>query len=256
MNKLTLCILFIFWFFNSIFYNGQQTFLVVKMSKCVIIILFFVLQSQAERLRREEDTFEFEVCPESHPYAFSRGHKCCSKPNLEEPDFWRSNACRADSIACPEPCCEDLKDECKGYGKVAGESKYSGFYTKIEYSEANRPIYRKEEADSCIWWHKPYRHWWIGGCEQVGTNSGYAYMLEDTSCPDPSNPTWRVRGSDEMENALLSADAVLAFKDEAGSGQPSFFTGTAALNVIVREGKFKQTCKFVFRNGQFRCEKL
>jgi hypothetical protein len=236
------------------------------MAKYLVIILFFVLQSQAGRIKREPDTYDFDVCPESHPYAFSHGHKCCSKPNLDEPEFWISEACQADAIACPDPCCEDLKDECKGYGKVAGESKYSGFYTKIEYSEANRPIYRKDsgKGDSCIWWHKPYRHWWIGDCEQVGTNSGYAYILEDTSCPDSSNPTWRIRGSEEMENALLSAlffdydnnDDSYEVQNESGSSQPSFSTGTAAINVIVREGKFKQTCKFVFRNGQFRCNKL
>jgi hypothetical protein len=58
--------------------------LVVKMAKPFIIIIFFVLQSQAGRITREEDTFDFDVCPESHPYAFRHGHKCCSQQNLEK----------------------------------------------------------------------------------------------------------------------------------------------------------------------------
>jgi hypothetical protein len=30
--------------------------------------------------------------------------------------------------------------------------------------------------DKCVWWHQQYRHWWVGPCENVGTNSGFAYL--------------------------------------------------------------------------------
>ncbi len=41
-------------------------------------------------------------------------------------------------------------------------------------------------GDKCIWWYREYRHWWIGPCENVGTNSGYAYIYPDVRCPSPS----------------------------------------------------------------------
>ena len=35
----------------------------------------------------------------------------------------------------------------------------------------------------CVWWHREFRHWWIGDCQNVGTNSGYAYIDSDERCP-------------------------------------------------------------------------
>jgi hypothetical protein len=265
-------------------------------------IFFFVLQSQAGRIKREEDTFDFEVCPESHPYAFSQGQKCCSQQNLDETEFWISNACQADSIACPATKCEDLNEDCYPYLSVTGESDRGGIYNKIDFLEANRPIFKKEEGDSCVWWHQPYRHWWIGSCKNVGTNFGYAYLQEDGSCPSlpyPNNATWRKGGTDEIIDGL-KASGDLLFQQTVGSGPPPSFSGTAGVNegsdeaiiglsaealltnskngfkqyfqtgsveasssgptagvnVIIREGKYKQSCRFVFRNGQFRCEEI
>jgi hypothetical protein len=230
------------------------------MANYLIIILFFVLQSQAGRIKREPDTYDFDVCPESHPYAFSRGHKCCSQQNLDEPEFWISDACQADSIACPAPSCEDLKEECFGNLKVSGASIIGGEYLKIEYSEGNRPIFKKENRNSCIWWHRPDRHWWIGDCKNVGASSGFAYLQEDTSCPNLpnlSNPTWRRESSDEILNQFSVEIKLPQRRPLEGDGVELIaFTGTAGVNVIIRKGKYKQTCRFVFRNGQFRCEKF
>ncbi len=228
------------------------------MANYLIIILFFVLQSQAGRIKREPDTYDFDVCPESHPYAFSRGHKCCSQQNLDEPEFWISNACQADSIACPGSHCEDSEDKCFLDLKVSGDSNHNGYYNKIIYSEGNRPIYLIEDGDLCIWWHQPYRHWWIGDCENIGTNSGFAYLQEDSSCPNtpnPSNPTWRRGGSDEILNEFeLTAEKSPL---EAVGVLSVIFSGTAGVNVIIREGKYKQSCRFVYnRNGKFKCEKI
>jgi hypothetical protein len=228
------------------------------MSKLFFLIFFFVLHSQAGRIRREEDIFDFEVCPESHPFAFSRGQKCCTKPNFEEKEFWISDACKEDATSCPATKCENLKEYCSGHLSVNGESDHSGLYIKIEYSEGNRPIYKEDKSDSCIWWHKFYRHWWIGTCENVGTNSGYAYLQEDGSCPSipyPNNATWRSGGTDEIIDGLKVSGNLL-FPQTVGSGPPPSFSGTAGVNVIIREGKYKQSCRFVFRNGQFRCEEI
>jgi hypothetical protein len=222
-------------------------------------IFFFVIQSQAGRIRREEDIFDFEVCPESHPYAFSRGQKCCSKQNLNETEFWISDACEADAIDCAATQCEDLNEDCYRSLSVTGESDHGGIYKKIDYLEANRPIYKKEEGDSCIWWHQPYRHWLIGPCENVGTYSGYAYLEEDTSCPELYNgrkATWRRGDSDEVIVGFSATPKVQDCCAQTLAVEPSSSGPTAGVNVIVREGKYKQSCRFVIRNGQFRCEKI
>jgi hypothetical protein len=39
---------------------------------CIAIITFAFASLEAARIKRDEN-FEFEVCPESHPYAFDHG---------------------------------------------------------------------------------------------------------------------------------------------------------------------------------------
>ena len=50
--------------------------------------------------------------------------------------------------------------------------------------------------DYCLWWHKPYRHWWIGHCSSRGDNSGLAWLEPDVLCPNQSQDGWRRGGSD------------------------------------------------------------
>ena len=32
-------------------------------------------------------------------------------------------------------------------------------------------------------WHREGRHWWIGPCENVGSDDGFAYQEDDQKCP-------------------------------------------------------------------------
>ena len=59
---------------------------------------------------------------------------------------------------------------------------------KIEDSEKGsnleRAFYRHEDlTHRCIWWHKPYRHWWLGHCKSLGENQGHAWLAPDSLCP-------------------------------------------------------------------------
>ena len=59
------------------------------------------------------------------------------------------------------------------------------------YQNENRPQY-------CMWWHKPFRHWWIGSCANRGDNSGFAWLDPPTLCPtDGKNGEWRQSQTDE-----------------------------------------------------------
>ena len=68
-------------------------------------------------------------------------------------------------------------------------------------SENLRGYYQSAEKstfveDYCLWWHKPYRHWWIGHCSSRGDNSGLAWLEPDVLCPNDSQDGWRRGGSD------------------------------------------------------------
>ena len=71
---------------------------------------------------------------------------------------------------------------------------------ELKYSDGKQVF---EKDAKCIWWHRQYRHWWIGPCEYVGTNSGHAYIGPDMRCPLLSEGIqwteidWRRGGSDE-----------------------------------------------------------
>ena len=56
----------------------------------------------------------------------------------------------------------------------------------------------------CLWWHRQYHHWWIGPCDKIGKNEGYAYIDEDVSCPQGG--IWRRGGSDEFINDVKNLD--------------------------------------------------
>ena len=82
-------------------------------------------------------------------------------------------------------------------------SQFNGAYSVMDDDWANeRVVYRHEKLpQGCIWWHKQYRHWWIGDCRKKGLNHGYAWLEPDLACPSDldgeGNPLWRRGGTDE-----------------------------------------------------------
>ena len=74
----------------------------------------------------------------------------------------------------------------------------SGRYLKNENSANERDVYHHESNNKfCIWWHKQWRHWWLGDCDNIGQNLGYAYLGPDKSCPNEGKSgDWRRGGSD------------------------------------------------------------
>ena len=234
---------------------------------CLYSSLF--IASDCRKIKRE-DIFDFEVCPESHPFAFKQGQQCCKTRSNATEATWSLQTCDDESVNCPASRCEDLPQACN-LCKICGKfnyfqikkisPEYDGTYN-FDYDqgflEANRPVYQKLLTnDKCVWWHQQYRHWWVGPCENVGTNSGFAYLEQDFTCPISRNGDqmiWRRGGSDDVipdvETFIsISMDRV------AGAKQQVRLSGTAGVNAIIRNGRYRQECRFVYRNGQFKCEK-
>ena len=63
-----------------------------------------------------------------------------------------------------------------------------------------RGVYRAiKDPKNCIWWHKLYRHWWLGDCRKRGNNHGFAYLQPDKTCPHgDTEGEWKRGGSDEV----------------------------------------------------------
>ena len=47
----------------------------------------------------------------------------------------------------------------------------------------NESVFIDENSDNCIW-KGEFNTWWIGVCDDVGQNKGFAYM-KDCKCPWP-----------------------------------------------------------------------
>ena len=123
---------------------------------------------------------------------------------------------------------------------------YDGQYIKLQdILEANRPIFQQNET--CIWWHQPTRQWWIGPCENVGSDIAFAYIENDEACP--FNKIWQ--RNDTHETILnIDIDAnTLYFATEASGQKSRNQSGIAAVNVVVSKGKYRQQCRFKYRNG-------
>jgi hypothetical protein len=133
-----------------------------------------------------------------------------------------------------------------------------------EYLSANRPVYIKD--DKCIWWHKEYRHWWFGPCENVGGNAGHAYIEEDVSCPfltDVNKPirgtnetlelTFRRGGSDEIITGVKIHLYTELYSGFAVSTSTEDLSGAAGLTFTIQNLRYKQKCKFSYRNGNLKC---
>lgn len=96
----------------------------------------------------------------------------------------------------------DVAHDDKSYVEVVGaynfSSQFDGRYflnltdlgTTVFWN--NNGVYEKEKDDKCIWWQsQPRRAWWIGYCKDVGSNTGFAYLNEDESCPYVDGTDWR-----------------------------------------------------------------
>jgi hypothetical protein len=152
-------------------------------------------------------------------------------------------------------------------------TEYNGHYgldCQNIFLEGNRAIFEKD--GKCVWWHRQYRHWWIGPCENVGWNAGYAYAEEDFDCPDLEQ-TWRRGGSNEILHGacVLVEQLTPAVEDVSSTSYSSQFhsgekpasnsdgyapkqtSATVGVNAVIRNGRYKQICRPVYRNGRFRC---
>ena len=82
----------------------------------------------------------------------------------------------------------------------------SGLYIKNERLTKERDVYKHENRnDLCIWWHKKYRHWWLGFCGNIGKNVGHSYLEPDKTCPNEGKSgDWKKSGSDRTINGFIS----------------------------------------------------
>ena len=134
--------------------------------------------------------------------------------------------------------------------------------------EANRTVYQKN--DSCVWWHRGGRHWWIGHCQNIGTDSGYAYLEEDYYCPYGNGGvlkgTWRkgdnnkiIKGIDVVDGRTFEARKHNL--PQQGSAQDANAvavedgTATAGVNEVQQDKTYRQPCKPKFVSGRFLCDK-
>ena len=164
------------------------------------LISAFSTLASALNTDEADNQHEFGLCPESHPTAFDSGRKCCSENAESFKSSWSSSACSGSSVDCSSPPCEDLGSSCEGYYPFSVNETllilFSQIVEKTSYKVDNRPIYQSNET--CMWWHRAGRNWWIGSCEDIGSDSGYAYLKEDLSCPDSDilDGGWRKRDTD------------------------------------------------------------
>ena len=81
---------------------------------------------------------------------------------------------------------------------------YDGLYVEqsITSSQCLRGYYKK--GINCIWWHKKYRHWWIGDCNNRPENVGHAWLEPDVTCPNQAGSDWRKSGTDEELNGYVT----------------------------------------------------
>ena len=73
------------------------------------------------------------------------------------------------SVHCVDSKCPD-QVVAEGFtsddsGLYIKQNKTGKFEDSSKGSNLERPVYRHESlTHRCIWWHKPYRHWWLGNC--------------------------------------------------------------------------------------------
>ena len=132
----------------------------------LMLLSIFLLGQKVAAEEEEEAIFDFGICPESHPFAFKSGQKCCS-----ERSNWPDTVCKGITIDCDSSSCEDHSSCCgqccpsfKISSCFARESlkienlspDYDGSYFTTKKLEANRPIFEGlgEQESKCMWWHR------------------------------------------------------------------------------------------------------
>ena len=196
---------------------------------------------------QEESILEFALCPKSNPYVKEEGKVCCK-------EHLRSRFGCGESVDCPSIRCENADNPCdvKSINFTNMSPKYDGEYLKLEdILEANRPIFQRNET--CIWWHRPSRHWSIGPCENVGSEDGFAYIENDDICP--FSKIWQRNDTHETIPDIDITGNVLYFPTESSGQRSGYQSGIAAVNVVISRGIYKQQCKFKYRNGIYKCTK-
>ena len=125
------------------------------------------------------------------------------------------------SVHCVDSKCPD-QVVAEGFtsddsGLYVKQNKTGKFEDSSKGSNLERPVYRHESlTHRCIWWHKPYRHWWIGECTNIfghsslGGNNGFAWLAPDSLCPIQDKAgDWRRGGSDEPLEESIVEEATL-----------------------------------------------
>jgi hypothetical protein len=85
-------------------------------------------------------------------------------------------------IYLDKPPCGDVSNvQTNGFA----DTSYNDLFLAGEYYDSasgeflpritvnNRPVFLNGKG-KCMWWHE-YRHWWMGTCDNIGLNQGYAY---------------------------------------------------------------------------------
>jgi len=255
-----------------------------------VLIILILTSFHKNALAEEDDVEEIGLCPKSHPYAFRNGEGCCL--NGGSLTQRTDTSCNGDDISCDTNSCEDRwsctvcrSDGCWGKATIRIKNmspEYDGSYSFSQapcclenyYQEANRPIFNGEgdSEGKCIWWHRQYRHWWVGPCDNIGLNAGFAYIREDISCPaqcqtEPDSDgdyycssdapiTWRRGGSDEQLPDVKLQIVDRAAVASAGGSETAETTSFVGINAVIQDRtRYKQSCRFRYRNGKFVCVK-
>lgn len=203
----------------------------------------------------KRDTTDFPVCPRSSPIAFNSGRHCCLTDEVFLKDS--SSTCPGNTITrCPSNNgrCESWWTPCTSSILVEDfdNEEYNGvYYTHEDLLIHNRPVYVKNDKQ-CLWWHRQFRHWWMGACEHIGDNQGYAWLVQDLSCPTvpQEKVIWRRGGN----NAIIHGNITPYNRGIVGKDAPAQ-SATAGSGARVFRGRYRQLCRWTFSNGRFRCIK-
>ncbi len=214
------------------------------------------------------------VCPANFDRAFANGSQCCHysenyKTTVKVAPRLTSLCPSGESAPCPDGSgCEDNPPSCFEFFELEGFGKdYDGFYnfdTKHQY-EASKQLYVLEpdfqvQGDKCIWWFRPCRRWWLGHCEHVGTNTGFAYIDADVVCPHPEEQRWMnpETGKYFVDIRNYSAERCKHFADGtavcgATSTSPLSSVASNGENAVVVNNRYVEMCSWRFSNGAWSC---
>ena len=200
---------------------------------------------------------DFELCPATHPAAFDKGRQCCNSSSS-----WSSPTCNGESIDCFGPPCEPFWTDCSTLYAFIDNTRCLYFDAIAEegekyYRDANRYVY--EFDGTCMWWRRPGRHWWVGSCDDVGTDAGYAYLEEDLDCPVGfrEGGKWKRRDTNEILDGLEGTrdpNKQVPCGFASGSNVVDSPGGFVGVNFIKQDNHYTQKCKPIPFQGRFICE--